>query len=133
MGTKDKLGYSDGSPYSNEPFIDINTPSGIIDMSNTGRTILANGKELPPYSGLHDMGTTTVREIPLDKFQGPLRLGETGTKLGSLFTPIKNYWNYNILGKTNPNLLPISTKSNFTPRIYNFEDWQKYIADVSFP
>lgn len=131
MGTKDKLGYSDGSPYSNEPFIDINTPSGIIDMSNTGRTILANGKELPPYSGLHNMGTTTVREIPLDKFQGPLRLGETGTKLGSLFTPIKNYWNYNILGKTNPNLLPIPTKNNFTPRTYNFEDWQKYIADVN--
>ena len=72
MNNKDILGYSDGSPYSSEPFIDINTPNGLIDMSNTGRPILANGVELAPYSGLHDMGTTNVREIPLDKFHNKL-------------------------------------------------------------
>ena len=108
MNNKDTLGYSDGSPYSNEPFIDINTPSGLIDMSNTGRPILANGTELAPYSGIHDMGTTNVREIPLDKFQGPLRLAETGRKL---WNPIKNFFNF---GKT-PTLNPMSTNKDLLP------------------
>lgn len=60
-----KFGYSDNSPFKARPFIDINTPTGKIDMSNTGIPLLANNKVLPPYSGIHDMGTTKVREIPL--------------------------------------------------------------------
>lgn len=131
MNNKDTLGYSDGSPYINEPFIDINTPSGLIDMSNTGRTILANGKELPPYSGIHNMGTTNVREIPLDKFQGPLRLAETGRKI---WNPIKNFFNF---GKA-PTLVPMSTNKNFSSfgmrgdaRQYNLGDWTNYINDVN--
>lgn len=133
MNNKDILGYSDGSPYSSEPFIDINTPNGLIDMSNTGRPILANGVELAPYSGLHNMGTTNVREIPLDKFQGPLRLGEVGKKLTNFFTP-KNIFNF---GKT-PNLTPMLTNKTFTRfgdpgdvRQYNFADWQNYVTDVN--
>lgn len=61
---KSIMGYRDDSQYRNEPFIDINTPTGMIDMSKTGMPILANGQLLPPYSGQHDMGTTKVREIP---------------------------------------------------------------------
>ena len=131
MNNKDTLGYSDGSPYSSEPFIDINTPSGLIDMSNTGRPILANGTELAPYSGIHDMGTTNVREIPLDKFQGPLRLAETGRKL---WNPIKNFFNF---GKT-PTLNPMLTNKDFSSfgmrgdaRQYNLGDWTNYINDVN--
>lgn len=62
---KSKMGYRDDSPYRNEPFIDINTPTGIIDMSATGTPLYANGKLLEPYSGQHDMGTTQVREVPV--------------------------------------------------------------------
>lgn len=29
------LGYSNGSPYAGNPYLDINTPNGLIDMSNT--------------------------------------------------------------------------------------------------
>ena len=61
---RSSLGYSDYSPFRNEPFIDIKTPTGMIDMSNTGIPLFANGTLLPPYSGLHNMGTTNVREIP---------------------------------------------------------------------
>ena len=64
QGLKSSLGYSDYSPFRNEPFIDIKTPTGMIDMSNTGTPLFANGRFLPPYSGLHNMGTTNVREIP---------------------------------------------------------------------
>jgi predicted chitinase len=61
---KSIMGYRDDSQYRNEPFIDINTPTGFIDMSKTGMPLLANGQLLPPYSGQHDMGTTKVREVP---------------------------------------------------------------------
>jgi len=61
---RSSLGYSDYSPFRTEPFIDIKTPTGMIDMSNTGTPLFANGQFLPPYSGLHNMGTTNVREIP---------------------------------------------------------------------
>lgn len=61
------MGYRDDSPYKNEPFLDIDTPSGIIDMSSTGIPLFANGTLLPPYSGKHDMGTRRVREIPAFK------------------------------------------------------------------
>lgn len=59
-----KMGYRDDSPFKNRPFIDINTPNGSIDMSNTGIDLIANGRFLPAYSGIHQFDTTTVREIP---------------------------------------------------------------------
>lgn len=60
-----KQGYRDDSPYRSMPSIDIHTPSGIIDMSSTGIPLWANGRILPPYSGIHRFDTDTVREIPL--------------------------------------------------------------------
>ena len=41
---KSIMGYRDDSQYRNEPFIDINTPTGFIDMSKTGMPLLANGQ-----------------------------------------------------------------------------------------
>ena len=67
---KSELGYSDGSPYNNDPFIDINTPNGMIDMSNTGRALMANGRYLQPYSGLHQFDTNVVREQPIAQYGG---------------------------------------------------------------
>jgi len=58
-------GYRDDSEFKDRPYIDINTPNGLIDMSATGTPLLANGRYLAPYSGLHQFDTTTVREVPL--------------------------------------------------------------------
>jgi hypothetical protein len=61
------MGYRDDSPFNDRPYIDIHTPSGMIDMSNTGIPLMANGMYLPPYSGMYNMGTPYVREqkIPM--------------------------------------------------------------------
>ena len=61
-----KMGYRDDSPFNKRPYIDINTPTGVIDMSNTGTPLMANGVYLPPYSGQHQFNTTKVRETPVD-------------------------------------------------------------------
>jgi len=55
-------GYSDNSPYRNRKSIDIHSPNGLIDMSETGMPFLANGKFLPPYSGMHQFEPGVVRE-----------------------------------------------------------------------
>ena len=62
-----KMGYRDDSPFNDKPFIDINTPNGIIDMSKSGRTLRAtdsqgNTKVLKPYSGQHQFAPGIVRE-----------------------------------------------------------------------
>ena len=59
-----RMGYRDDSPYRNAPYLDINTPNGIIDMSGTGVPLMANGILLPPYSGQHQFNSTIVRETP---------------------------------------------------------------------
>jgi hypothetical protein len=56
------MGYRDDSPYRNMESIDIYTPNGLIDMSETGMPILANGRYLPPYSGMHQFEPGVVRE-----------------------------------------------------------------------
>lgn len=61
---KSRLGYSDKSPFREEEYIDIHTPNGIIDMSETGIPLFANGVLLPPYSGKHQFDTNVVREVP---------------------------------------------------------------------
>lgn len=66
---KSKMGYRDDSPFRKEPFIDIVTPNGLIDMSATGIPILANGRILPPYSGTHQFKPGIVRETPLPTAQ----------------------------------------------------------------
>lgn len=60
-----KMGYRDDSPYRDRSHIDIHTPDGSIDMSQTGIPLWANGRILPPYSGTHQFDTNVVREIPL--------------------------------------------------------------------
>jgi len=57
-----KMGYRDDSPFRNRASIDIHTPNGIIDMSNTGIPLMANGAFLPPYSGQHQFDTNIVTE-----------------------------------------------------------------------
>jgi len=64
---KSKMGYRDDSPYNHLPFIDINTANGVIDMSQTGIPLMANGRYLPPYSGQHQFDEKVVREVPLPK------------------------------------------------------------------
>ena len=59
------MGYRDDSPFRNKSSIDINTPTGTIDMSNTGIPLMANGRYLPPYSGTHQFNTNQVTETPL--------------------------------------------------------------------
>jgi len=56
------MGYRDDSPFNNRPYIDINTPNGMIDMSATGIPLYANGRYLPPYSGMHQFEPGIVRE-----------------------------------------------------------------------
>ena len=48
---KSMMGYRDDSPFRDQSYIDINTPTGVIDMSQTGIPLFANGQLLPPYSG----------------------------------------------------------------------------------
>ena len=83
----DKQGYSNGSPHRTMSSLIINTPSGGIDMSNTGIPLWANGRILPPYSGIHQFDTTQVKEIPLAKTGGWLQEFQ-GTEGGSeVFRP----------------------------------------------
>ena len=56
------MGYRDDSPYRNRESIDIHSPNGLIDMSETGMPILANGRYLPPYSGMHQFEPGVVRK-----------------------------------------------------------------------
>ena len=60
-----KMGYRDDSPFNKRKSITINTPDGSIDMSNTGQPLIANGKYLPPYSGIHQFDTNEVIETKL--------------------------------------------------------------------
>jgi hypothetical protein len=72
MDKLSRQGYSKGSPYRGMPFIDINTPNGVIDMSNTDIPLVAVdetgfSKYLRPGSGLHQFQGKQVREIPMAK------------------------------------------------------------------
>lgn len=77
-----KMGYRDDSPFRNKSSIDINTPNGTIDMSNTGKPLLANGRYLPPYSGTHQFNTNVVTEQPLQAKRGGLVRMPKPTKKG---------------------------------------------------
>ena len=57
-----EMGYRDDSPYRGRKQITINTPTGLIDMSQTGIPLMANGRYLPPYSGMHQFNTNKVVE-----------------------------------------------------------------------
>jgi len=73
MDTKSIMGYANNSPYRNSPYLDIETPEGLITMENTDIDLLgidntghtkvmkANSKEQYKFPG------TQVREIPMKK------------------------------------------------------------------
>lgn len=75
MPKKDKvstMGYSVGSPYRGRPFIDINTPEGLIDMSNTDIPLMGMDetgmqKMMMPHSGMHKFRGRKVREVPMQQ------------------------------------------------------------------
>ena len=79
-------GYSDFSPFRNQEYLDIYSPNGVIDMSNTGIPLLANGgRYLPPYSGLHQFDTPWIREEKFEQGGAYLPKADIG-----LETPPKN-------------------------------------------
>lgn len=69
-GNISKMGYRDDSPYRNRESIEIDTPTGQIDMSNTGIPLMANGRYLAPYSGMHQFNTNKVTETPVKQNGG---------------------------------------------------------------
>lgn len=72
-----RMGYRDDSPFNDRPYIDIHTPSGMIDMSNTGIPLMANGMYLPPYSGMHQFEPGIVREQKIPMAQDGLQATPT--------------------------------------------------------
>lgn len=69
-GSVSELGYSQGSPYRGKPYLDIETPEGLIDMSNTDIPLYAEdetgmSKLLMPFSGMHKFRGSKVREVPI--------------------------------------------------------------------
>lgn len=73
VGIKSILGYSQGSPYQNDPFIDIFTPGGLIDMSNTPKDLVGidnkgNKKKMKAFSkNPYQFEGDVVREIPMQR------------------------------------------------------------------
>jgi len=92
-GNISQMGYRDDSQYRDRAYIDIETKDGTIDMSETGKRLLAidleTGEErvLHPYSGLHKFVGKKIREIPLKN--RPLKRAQDG-KQQRMFTPLHN-------------------------------------------
>ena len=86
-----KQGYRDDSPYRTLSSIDVHTPNGNIDMSATGIPILANGRYLPPYSGIHHFDEDVVHEIPLAKEVGWLDKYQDGGGIKKIYTELDEY------------------------------------------
>lgn len=76
-------GYSDNSPFRKRKSITIFTENGLIDMSKTKKPLLANGRYLPPYSGIHKFNTNVVTEKPLDEAKQGGERPELPKKKGS--------------------------------------------------
>ena len=72
MNAVSLMGYRDDSHFRNEESLNIYSPDGLIDMSNVGMPIVANGQVLDPYSGINQVPPTKsgyVRETPLETFE----------------------------------------------------------------
>ncbi len=77
MNAVSLMGYRDDSPFRNEESLNIYSPDGLIDMSNVGMPIVANGQVLDPYSGINQVPPTKsgyVRETPLETFENGGRM-----------------------------------------------------------
>jgi hypothetical protein len=83
LGTKSKMGYRRDSPYKDDPFIDIFSPEGLIDMSRTDKDlvgvdeygnmqIMAAGAPVP-----YSFQGQQIREIPLSEM---VKGGPTASK-----------------------------------------------------
>jgi hypothetical protein len=79
---KSMMGFRDDSPYKNQAMIDINTPTGMIDMSETGTDLIANGRYLPAYSGMHQFDPGIVRET---------RIAQDGIQVQEGYVPVGKY------------------------------------------
>lgn len=72
MDVISKLGYKNNSPFKNYSKLNINTPSGIINMDNVNKRLLAIGnnsgevKILEPNSGNYKFNDNSVTEIPIN-------------------------------------------------------------------
>lgn len=70
---KSVMGYRRDSPYKNDPFIDIFTPGGLIDMSNTDKDLIGideygNKKKMKARTkNPYQFEGQTVREIPMQQ------------------------------------------------------------------
>lgn len=67
MDIQSILGYQIGSPYRGRKKININSPNGTIDMSNTDIPLFAEdetgfSKFLPPFSGMHKFPGQSITE-----------------------------------------------------------------------
>lgn len=79
MDLKSILGYASGSPYVSNPYLDINTPEGLINMQNTPHDLLGidnlgNTKKMKAgRKKLYKFPGNQVREIPM-QMGGPTRV-----------------------------------------------------------
>ena len=96
---KSKMGYRDDSPFRNEEYLDIYSPNGVIDMSNTGVPLLANGgRYLPPYSGLHQFDTPWIREEKFNYGGAYLPMAVTGLETPAAPIAVNRKKNYSDMG-----------------------------------
>jgi hypothetical protein len=123
-----KMGYRDDSPFRKKPKMDIYTEDGTIDMSNTGIDILANGRYLPKYSGLHQFDTNVVTETPLEQAK------KGGAKsFSSNLQATNRIFKKNKLFKKNPLFKPnkLFKKKNYKSKTY--DPMSMYFQDGGVP
>lgn len=110
-----KMGYRDDSPFRKKKSQDITTPDGTIDMSNTGIPLVANGRILPPYSGIHQFDETVVTETPLEQAK------KGGSKFSSNLQATNRLFKKNSLFKKDPlsKANPLFKKKNYKKKIYD--------------
>jgi hypothetical protein len=107
-----KMGYRKDSPFREKASMDIYTENGTIDMSETDRDILANGRVLPAYSGMHQFNTNVVNETPLEE----ARYGRSGNLNATNRLLVKNpLLKKNKLFKDNP----LYKKKSYKRKIYD--------------
>jgi hypothetical protein len=136
-----KMGYRDDSPFNKRKSITINTQDGSIDMSNTGQPLIANGKYLPPYSGIHQFDTNEVIETKLDQAKkgGSKKYSKSLLATNRLFKKNPLFKKPKYKGKTyDPNAMYFeeggSVEMELTPaQIQKYVDGGYVVEDISVP
>jgi len=156
MDLQSLLGYSKGSPYANNPYLDIHTPEGLIDMSNTpfdlfGIDNKGNKKKMKagrknPYKFEGDV----VREIPMqvggriisrDSVGWLDKYDDGGTRMGAMDISIPNlspdHSMYQKGGQAPINLYLPKQKINsgpvFNPYFQRNQEGTEFGASAEFP